>query len=501
MINVPFYDFDEAHRAENAKRMAEYRSYFVPLTGSSFDRVGHLKIPLKENPDLHLYYHLERPPLIYLLMVISTSIFGSYELAFRLPSFLMGILTLLTFILFARREKGNAFAISVGFLCLLTSMDLWLSSQYAQMDTGITFFLTLSLLTIIYSCESKKKIYFYISGCFFGLGLLSKLQPAIIFIFPIIGLLILKKISKSELIRFLVGFLITFLPWVIYLIAKFGIKDVIQIMSGFALTSASIIDIHHKAPIFWYIRWWWESLRPGWTLLLAFIFYDSVSHNLDWKKKTLLMYLFGGLLAFSLPINKIWWYILPLIPAGCFYVFLSINDYLQKEQKSIENLSFAIIVASLPLFIQSSNTVSMIYGILITMLVIQILKNKISIKINLGLGKNIVFFVSIILSLLLFLYRFPKIIPYHINTKEVSLFYKNLPNPKCLWLGDMPGEAALFYSNSGEIPLLNETSQIFTSCKNNFLITPNRYRTGRLLIRKGNMRLYQLTEDYKKLSE
>ncbi len=497
MVSVPFYDFDEAHRAENAKRMKEYKSFFVPLTGSSQDRVQHLKIPLRENPDLHLYYHLERPPLIYDLMILSTSLFGNYEWAYRLPSFLLGMLILSVFLLFARKEENrNIFAIAVGFLVLFTSFDLWLSSQYAQMDTGITVFLFLSLSTLIFFCEKRKFFLIFISGVFLGLAALSKLQPIIIFIFPLVCLLIMRKLKLSDIVKFSSGFLLIFLPWLLYLIYRFGLKDVAYIMPGFAITSASIIDIHQHAPIFWYLRWWFTSLRPGWILFIALFIYETVSGSLDWKKKTLLAYIFGGLIAFSLPTNKIWWYVLPLIPAVAYFVYLSLNDYLKEKSQRLINLSFAIIVASLPIFLRSSNKLTIFSGILISAIVFFILIDKLNIKINFQLNKKNIFNIAIILCLLLFLQRFPEIIPYHQNTKGVAEYYKSLPGEKCLWLGDMPGEAALFYSNAGEVPPIQtkDHSSIFTNCDNNYLISPDRYEKEKPVIRIGNIRLYKLNK-------
>ena len=224
MVQVPFYDFDEAHRAENAKRMKEYKSFLVPLTGSSFDRVEHLKIPFKDNPDFYLYYHLERPPLTYILMIISTTIFGNYEWTYRLPSFLLGMTIFAAFLFFAKKEdKNNIFAIALGFFVIFTSSDLWLSSQYAQMDTGITLFLFLSLLSLIYYCSFRKTFWLFLSGIFLGLSVLSKLQPVVIFVFPVLGLLIFKKLNLKELLKLIGGFLLIFLPWLFYLIFRFGI--------------------------------------------------------------------------------------------------------------------------------------------------------------------------------------------------------------------------------------------------------------------------------------
>lgn len=494
MIDIPFYDFDEAHRAENAKRMKEYKSFFVPLTGSSQDRVEHLKIPFKQNHDFYIYYHLERPPLVYILMMISTSIFGEAEWAYRLPSFVMGMLIIVVFFIFARKEtKKEIESVSVGILVLFASGCLWLSSQYAQMDTTITLFLFLSLLTLILYCSNKKTILGFLSGIFFGLGLLSKLQPAVIFIFPVLYLFLAKKLRIAGLFLFLGGFLTIFLPWIIYLSLKFGLRDVFYILPGFAINSASIINIHHQAPVFWYLRWWWEMLRPGWTIFLALTFYEITSGLLDWKKKTLLSYIFGGLLIFSIPSNKVWWYVLPLVPAIAYFIFLSIKDYLQKNSNRIINISFALILASVPMFLKASNTQVLIYGFFISLIVYLILTDKINLKINFTKHKKPLFYLSLIISMLFFYTHFPEIIPYHYNAKNVAQYYKNLPYPKCLWLGDMPGEAVLFYSEAGEVPLLNQGkgTQVFKNCVNNYLITPEKSKEGDLVYRRGNIRLYK----------
>lgn len=497
MINVPFHDFDEAHRAENAKRMKAYKSFFVPLTGSPYDRVEHLRISLKENPDLHLYYHLERPPLIYDLMILSTSIFGGYEWAYRLPSFLFGIGIIAAFFVFAKKEtEKNIFALAVGLVALITSKDLWLSSQSAQMDTGITFFLFLSLITLITFCEKRKDLLIYLAGVFLGFALLSKLQPAVIFSFPVMFLLLTKRLSIKDLVKFVVGFALVFSPWIFYLIVRFGFKDVIHIMPGFALSSASIIDINHQAPLFWYIRWFWESFRPGWSLFLAFLILDLINLNFTWKKLTLLSYIIFGLLAFSLPANKLWWYVTPLIPAICFYLFLSVTNFLKTYPNKLINLSIVTILVSLPVFLQTTNTIGLLYGILITIISYLILISKIKSSLFKIIISKYLFYIAIIISLFSFYLYFPKIIPYHKHTKPVGEYFKNLPGQKCLWIGDMPTEAALFYSNAGEVlPIQTIThTGLFLKCPSNYLITPDDYDKGELMVRKGNIRLYKLNK-------
>lgn len=494
MTFVPFYDFDEAHRAENAKRMKEYHSFFVPLTGSGFDRVEHLKIPMRDNPFNFLYYHLERPFFVYLTMIISTTVFGQSELVYRLPSFIFGLFTFAVLVIFIKKDfKLKSFSFLTAMVSLLCSSDLWLSSQYAQMDTGLTFFLFISLVTMILFVKTYSEKFLFLSGLSFALATLSKGQPAIIFIFPLAFLIFIKKINAFHFLRFILYSSIFLLPWFFYLIFRFGLYDVIKIFIGFAFYSASIIYSHQVAPFFWYTRWWWESLRPAWSLFLAFSIYDFSIYRINWQKALLLTYILGGLIAFSIPVNKIWWYILPLIPAISLYIYYSVRDYLYENPHKLINLAIVILIASLPIFLRSTNTVSLIYGLTTVLILILVLRNEFS---HIFINSKYLFIGSIIASLVFFSLRFPEIIPYHWNTESVSKFYKALSNPKCLWIYDMPSEAVLFYSDAGEVYIFNESYKPYGHCKN-YLITPETapktlLPNEKIIIQRGRMKLIEL---------
>lgn len=363
MKNVPFNEFDEAHRSENAKRMLEYSSFLVPLTGSPFDRIFELRIPSKKDEFTFLYYHLERPPLVYVGMVTSISAFGSTEWAYRLPSFVFGLLTfgILGYFGYKIINKISGIAFVTGLACLLMSTDLWLSSQYAQLDTAMTMGLFGALLSLIYYCQNRVRRYLYLSGIFLGVAILSKGQPAIIFLFPVIYLLITKKLSPKELVQLLFTTCLVMAPWLFYLFAKFGVDTVIRVFVGFAFSLAVDNYVHHLAPFFWYIRWWFSSFSPGWALFLILFVIDFFGRNLDWRRITLLTYIFGSLLIFSIPSNKLWWYVLPLVPAMAFYICLSLNDYL-KKQGSLVSLALTIFLLSKTPSLDISNRVAMFYG-------------------------------------------------------------------------------------------------------------------------------------------
>ena len=501
MSGVPFYDFDEAHRAENAKRMQEYSSFFVPLTGSNFDRVLDLRIPFKDNPDIFLYYHLERPTFIYWLMIGSTRFLGQNELAYRLPSFVLGMSVIIILIFFASKIKPTKdyFALVFAFLSLVTSGSLWLSSQYAQLDTGLTLFLFLAILLLILYCQYRNHEILLFAGISWALAVLCKGQPAVIIIFPLLYLIISKKLKLLELVKFFAFSGIVLLPWVTVLTLHFGFVNVIKIFSGFAISSAITEYLHHQAPFFWYIRWWFDSYKPGCVLFFALVISDLYHHRLDWKKLTFLSYIFGSLLILSYPKNKIWWYVLPLLPAISFYTYLSISDYIKNNSSKIFNLSLIIILASLPIFLGVSNTKAMIYGCLLVAVSILILNTHISEKVSKFYPH--LFLVALVFVLSMFYLKFPQITPYHWGTKPVAQYYSNLPGKKCLWTGDMPQESVLFYSNAGEVKSLNNITEISSACTN-YLITPrgkkfleiigkdlNRFK---LLYRSNEIKLYEL---------
>lgn len=478
MATIPFHDFDEAHRAEKAKRMKEYVSFLIPLTGSPHDRTNDLRIPLRENHDLFLYYHPERPPLVYWLMIISTSIFGQSEWAYRLPSLLMMAATIFTLVLFIFLFRSKvAASLIISLTVILTSYDLWLSGQYAQLDTTLTFFLFISLLSLLIYIEKRTNQFLLISGISFSLAILSKGQPTVIFLFPLLYLVFSKKLTLREFGKFWLYAGIILLPWLMLLAIYFDLGKFLKIFTHFAASSATIEYSHISAPIYWYARWWWDSFRPGLSLFLSLLAVDLLRKNLDTRKKVLLSFILGGFLFFSISINKLWWYILPLIPAVTYYIYLSSSEYLQRNKHGLINLALVVCVTSLPIFLWQSNTISLTYGMIITAISFVILLYNFSF---LNPLTNVIFLSSVAISLIVFYTHFPTILPYHKNTKFVAEYFKSLPGKKCLYIKDMPSETALFYSSVGEIIPLTENRSILGGCEN-YLITPEDFKKDELI--------------------
>jgi len=480
MLSVPLHDFDEANRAESARNMKIYQSYLNPLNGSPFAEGNTAKVEAKKNKLLSLTYHLERPPLYFLSMIATTSIIGETEFFYRLPSFIFGLLSIVLLFIFS----GGPIAV----LPFLTSSDWWLSSQSALMDTTLTFYLFLAFIFILKYLEKKNNKLLFFSGLSLGGAILSKGQPAVIFIFPLIFLMFTKKINLKELLIILISAGLTILPWFAYSIYKFGLNNFLGSFLGFASTRALVDDLSQVAPFYWYGRWWLESFRLGWIILITLISYDLIKRNFTYKKSLIIFYFISSFILFSISKNKVWWYVLPLVPVCCLYIGESIKSILKKDPSKLFNLSLIISVISIPIVYKVSNKISFLYGIILIILSIFILNQKIKIM---KLFVNIFFLISLIFSLTIFLINFPVISPTYPELKQIGEYYQKLPQPKCLYIQSMPYEAALFYSQAEEIKYLVEDVKFNKSC-NNYLITPENLDKLELIFKENRLKLYKM---------
>lgn len=479
MKTASFHDFDEANRAEAARNMKIYHSYLTPLTGSPFKWGNSIQIQAKKNKLLNLTYHLERPPLVFLAMIVSTSLFNDSEFFYRLPSLIFGLLTIILVIFL----EGNLIVL----LSFLTSYDWWLSSQSALMDTTFSFFMFLAFVLILKFLEKKNHKLLFFSGLSFGAGVLSKGQPGIIFVFPLIFLLFAKKINLKELLIVAISAGLIILPWLLFTIYKFGIFNFLTSFLGFAKTKFLMEDLSQKAPFYWYARWWLETFRVGWILFITLIIYDFLKRNFNFKKTLILFYFLSYFIVFSFSKNKVWWYVLPLIPICCLYISESIKNILKRDKNKLINFFLIIFLTSIPVFYKTSNKVSVLYGLFLITLSFFILNHRFKIK---KIFADIFSLTSVLFCLLTFFLNFPAISPNYPEAKTIGKYYQKLPQPKCLYVEGVPYEAILFYTQAEEINYFS--SDIFLKKKcNNYLVTQKDKKFS-LITTSNRLKLYKI---------
>ncbi|MDD5074199.1 MAG: glycosyltransferase family 39 protein [Candidatus Shapirobacteria bacterium] len=511
ITTIPFHDYDEAHRAEGARNMAQEGFFLSPLVGNPYGKSAKIAVSYSSDNTKTLFAQTGRPPLVFSLMAASFSVFGDYEWAYRLPSLILGLVvfdTIALAIYFLAQKKPNLLVLAVALLAIITSYDWWLSAQMAHLDTAVSLFTALSVFLLILFAQNKNKIFLVLTSLFLALAILSKGQPAVIFISPLIYLLLIKKITIKETLALLAVALIFLLPWIISFDKLLGPGAWLKTYFGKYVTSPSATKIGggdptQAAPIFWYLRWWFDTLRPGIFLFGAFFLFDLVKKRLFWQKIALLVYIFAGFGLFSYAKSKVWWYVLPILPAISLYLYLAITDYLKEKKTNLINLSLAILLASLPLFLFRSNTISLAYGLLTTILVFLTLKLPITgyllrvtrkKKLFSNLALSLLLTLSFLVSLTFFHLHFPAPTPNHPETRAVGQYFQTLSYPKSLWVEeDFPYEAILYYSKVGQLDYLDEDSVLDSNCQNYLVADKNLEEENlSLIFQAAPVRLYEM---------
>lgn len=155
------------------------------------------------------------PPLYYFLMHFWVQIFGSSEVALRLPSVLFGIGTVYILYEIAMYMHGKFIAILAAVLLATAPFHIYYS-QEARMYSMVTFFASLSMYYFLTLDKSKNNKYLY----FFSTALMiySDYYGFLILMTQVVYLLIRKK--YKFLLICLFACLLVYLPWVPMLITQ-----------------------------------------------------------------------------------------------------------------------------------------------------------------------------------------------------------------------------------------------------------------------------------------
>ena len=195
---------DEGRYAEIAREIVVNRQYIVPYL------------------DGVIYF--EKPPLMYWIFALSLKIFGMNEWAVRLPNpflSLIGIwlVYISCIIVYKSRSIARWSAIISG-----TSLLYLGTARYLNLDAGVNFFITVTMLCFWISRQYKKKLsnnlWLLNSFIFAGLAVMSKGLIGIIFPMIIIGVWSIITCQRKILgdIRLYLGLCIVAIisvPWII----------------------------------------------------------------------------------------------------------------------------------------------------------------------------------------------------------------------------------------------------------------------------------------------
>ncbi len=278
-----------------------------------------------------------KPPLTIWLMSLAYQVFGVNNFATRLWSPVFATLScILVYYLGKRLYDRQVGLLSV--VVLGTFITFFMFARHAMMDIQLVFFMTASIYFLLSSEKGKNANWFAaLSGIFFGLALMTKQAEALLI--PVIAFVYLAVTQKS--LRFLftkrftlfwgVG-LVLFSPWLIYMNAHFGSEFwQAYFLYGTVMRTMGPLE-GHTGGYLYYFTYLVTKENPVWTTILPFAaglcVYNSVVKRL--KEDTLLLvWITVVLLVFSIAQTKLYWYILPAMPAFA----IAIINFLYKAFK------------------------------------------------------------------------------------------------------------------------------------------------------------------------
>jgi 4-amino-4-deoxy-L-arabinose transferase-like glycosyltransferase len=224
-------------------------------------------------PHLNGDIFIDKPPLLFWLIAIPSSIYGSVTpLLARWPSVFSGWMGVIILLLWGRRIYGTTQSGLIAGAVLLSSYQYFSQARLAKTDTLLCLFILLSFyfFALGYDEVGRRRTLFYgLSFFSMGLGVLTKGPFGLI---PLLMLcLFLVKEGQWKILigrEFFLGYIIlalTVLPWIFLFISRVGLEQYISLIKGTDILT-------RKAPIYFYFIEIWGQFFP-WSLLLPFLFF------------------------------------------------------------------------------------------------------------------------------------------------------------------------------------------------------------------------------------
>lgn len=194
------------------------------------------------------------PPLFFWLQAVCFKIFGISDTTAKFVSSFFGVLVIILTFYLGKLITENDY---VGFLSALTLIlhpYFFKHARKCELETGLVFFITLSIYFFILSEKKNKNFYLLLSGLFSGLAFLYKgppgyCIPAVILIYYIVTKQYKKIFSSHFILSVTIAILtpfVWFIPQFIYkgdaLIEKYFVNQILWSIQGRSVKFVSFID-------------------------------------------------------------------------------------------------------------------------------------------------------------------------------------------------------------------------------------------------------------------
>lgn len=337
--------WDEAYHALVAKNLTI--NPFVP----TLNRTPLLSYDYTDWRDNHIWLH--KPPLPLWLMSFSIWALGPVpEISFRLPSVLLGTLSILLTFMIARELWGASGLLPGAIAALLQALNPLLVQLVAgilpadHVDLILVFFIELSILFFAIGLRQQDRWVMLSAGVALGLAYLSKSAPAFLAAGVALSLLFSQPQRRRGSLRLfrtaIVGFAIVVIPWSLYCTLRwpqefawessYTIKHLFQVIEGHAHPVTFFFD---RIPSHYY------GGVLGLVVITGSALYFVVDAMIrrDSTRLPVLAWAFLPYLVFSVAKTKLSSYVAPAVPAVLLMVGTMFSSLLYRWRARNESTS------------------------------------------------------------------------------------------------------------------------------------------------------------------
>lgn len=288
----------------------------------------------------------EKPPLLYWMTAAGTLAGFSPEVAARLPVVLLSLAFLFTSLALLNNEFG--FKVAAASATLLASSAAWIAfTELSLTDLPLAVFFSLAVLLALPLLRPQPKIT-RVAWRFAGIGICLGLATLAKGLVPI-GLALpflwfLRRCWRSWWAAF-VSFCVVALPWYLAVSLRNGSPFLKEFFLKHHFERLYSAALQHVQPWYYYFPVLVVALFP-WTPLLAFLVHGI---NWDQRRRFLAAIFVFGFVLFSISLNKLPGYLLPLIPS----LFVLIGSHFERTLLAHSSrwwlLPCAVLIGAIPL--------------------------------------------------------------------------------------------------------------------------------------------------------
>jgi 4-amino-4-deoxy-L-arabinose transferase-like glycosyltransferase len=285
----------------------------------------------------------EKPALLYWMTAVGTAWGLNPDLAGRLPVALLALLFLFVWFLLMRQEFGDRIA-AAGTLLLSTSA-LWLvygGLCLTDIPLSVFFSMEVALALPLLRGEDDRKYWWGIGLCL-GLATLAKGLVPIMLSIPLMWFL---RLQWRRWWMPVIGSVAVAAPWYILVIYRNGYPFIEDFFLKQHFERLYSHTLQHVRPVYFYIAVLLAALFP-WTPLL-FALRPKAWLN-DRRLRFLALTAVFGFLFFSVSLNKLSGYLLPLMPAVSMLIAAAIGGAEKRYEQRRWLISCAILISLIPL--------------------------------------------------------------------------------------------------------------------------------------------------------